>query len=797
MRLWILLVTCLLVGLVLGQDTRLEGTVTNAVTGDPVPFASVSYGKGKGVSASIDGFYALDFPPGKYEITFTAVGYKDSTRTYDLSGIINTLNVALVESKTQLDAVVVSAGRFEQTIGEVAVSLNIIEPELIRNKSVTNIQDALDQTPGVVVVNNDPQIRGSSGYSFGAGSRVQILIDDLPVLSGDVGRPSWSFLPLENVEQVEVIKGASSVLYGSAALSGVINLRTAYPKSEPQTRVSLLGGVRDGPGQEGTKWWDENRPTFSGLDFFHSRRIENMDLVLGGNLFSNTGYIGPEPIPADSIAADPLRLGSGEYEHRIRVNFNLRWKNRKVEGLIYGIGANAMDNRNSSALAWNDVGDGLYRPFPGTVTRTNATIAYVDPFVQYYSNKGAKHSLRTRLFYLNNRNDNEQSNQSTVGTAEYQYQHEFNLLGPTKYTVGLLATATDATSELFAANAVGAGAGENEASNQAGYVQLDRKLFSDRATLTAGVRYEQFRVNEDEESVPVFRAGGTYRLLEATYLRSSWGQGFRFPTIGERFIQTSVGQLNIFPSLDLVPERSWNLEFGVKQGFKIGNFQGYFDAVWFQQEYTDYIEFTFGQWGDPTDADNLFGLGFRSVNTGDATVSGYEFEVAGKGKIGAWEVMVLGGYTHTDPVSTTPDEVYAEPPFASSTFPASTYANTSSNTDDNVLKYRIEDLVRFDLQLNKKKWGFGFSTRYNSHVRNIDLAFISLDESGLFSTGVAQWQAEHTTGDLLFDARVSRKLTDQIKLAFIVDNLTNEVYAIRPLYIEAPRTFTFRLSYQR
>ena len=57
------------------------------------------------------------------------------------------------------------------------------------------------------------------------------------ILSGDIGRPSWSFLPIENLEQVEVIKGASSVLYGSAALSGVINVRTVYPRLEPRTRA--------------------------------------------------------------------------------------------------------------------------------------------------------------------------------------------------------------------------------------------------------------------------------------------------------------------------------------------------------------------------------------------------------------------------------------------------------------------------------------------------------------------------------------------------------------------------------
>ncbi|MCB0783304.1 MAG: TonB-dependent receptor plug domain-containing protein, partial [Flavobacteriales bacterium] len=103
--------------------------------------------------------------------------------------------------------------------------------------------DAMDQVPGVVVIDNDPQIRAGSGFSYGAGSRVMMLVDDMPILSGDIGRPSWTFLPIENLEQVEVIKGASSVMHGSAALSGVINVRTAYPRSEPRTRATVFAGM--------------------------------------------------------------------------------------------------------------------------------------------------------------------------------------------------------------------------------------------------------------------------------------------------------------------------------------------------------------------------------------------------------------------------------------------------------------------------------------------------------------------------------------------------------------------------
>ena len=54
----------------------------------------------------------------------------------------------------------------------------------------------------------------------------------------ETGEINWNTIPLENVEQVEVIKGASSVLYGSSALNGIINIRTARPGLTPKTRFS-------------------------------------------------------------------------------------------------------------------------------------------------------------------------------------------------------------------------------------------------------------------------------------------------------------------------------------------------------------------------------------------------------------------------------------------------------------------------------------------------------------------------------------------------------------------------------
>lgn len=788
------------------QDAALSGRITDKRTGEALIGASVHYALGKGSMTDMDGKYQLALPAGDHTITVTMIGYSTHREPLTVAaGEQRVIDLKLNEASAQLDAVVVSAGKFEQRVGEVTQSMSVLKPDLIRNKNIVNLSDALDQVPGVVIVDEEPQIRAGSGFSYGAGSRIQVLVDDIPILSGDIGRPNWSFLPIESMEQVEVIKGASSVLYGSAALSGVINVRTAYPRSTPRTSVTTFAGLYDSPGHEPAKWWGANNPTFGGANFFHSRQFGRLDLVLGGNLFSDGGYVGPEPIAADSIAVDPYRTGPGGYDHRVRFNTGLRWRSKKVTGLSFGVNTNVMKSRNTSVFIWGDTDQGLFRPRPGTITRTLGTQFYVDPFVVYHAPQGMRHSLRTRYHKQIFDNDNGQGNSNGTMHAEYQAQQRFDIFGETVVTGGLLVRNVMSTAELYRGGTDASG--NNEATNLAGYVQVDKKMLKDRLALSGGVRYEQFTVNQRTASQPVFRAGATYRAHKATYVRASYGQGFRYPTIGERFISTSLGQLRIFPNPDLKPEQSWNIEGGIKQGFKIGNFMGYVDAVVFQQEYDQYVEFTFGQWESwvwTNPLANFYGLGFKSVNTGSARVSGYEIEITGKGNIGNLEIGLLGGWTATTPISTTPDQVYAEPvpgpilpgqttPY--SIIPAPTYRNTSFNTEGDILKFRIRNTFRADVQLTYKRVFGGVSVRYNSHVQNIDKAFIDLDDDGVLPTGVHDWMDTHRTGDTILDVRLGLNFTEQVRAAFIVNNLTNELYSMRPLAIEAPRSMQVQLSY--
>jgi iron complex outermembrane receptor protein len=290
---------------------------------------------------------------------------------------------------------------------------------------------------------------------------------------------------------------------------------------------------------------------------------------------------------------------------------------------------------------------------------------------------------------------------------------------------------------------------------------------------------------------PVFRAGLNWTVYKGGWLRASYGQGFRFPTIAERYIRTGLGSLQIYPNEDLVPEFAESMEVGFKQGLKFGNFQGFADVAVFRQNFTQFIEFTFGQWGNPL-TDPLAGLGFMSVNTGDSRVTGAEGSVAGRWDGDSYDLDLLVGYTFTRPVTLSPDYNYSPNP----NYPA-TYLTTSHDTTRYVLKYRSPHLFRGDAHFSTDTWFIGASVRYQSQLDNFDQAFIQFEEYGFVRWGVADWLEAHPRQPWVADLRLGWNLRPELKVSLVVNNVFNSEYSLRPLNMEPPRLTQLMLTYER
>ncbi len=754
-----------------------KGVVKDKANSETLPGAVIVLDKTKGIAADMDGVFYISTTEGNHTLDCDLVGYKKYSETITVKGNDTiVVNIDLGNGNQLLDEVVISAGKFEQKLSDVTVSMDVIKPSLIENKATQSLDIIMNQVPGVVVSDGQASIRGGSGYSYGAGTRVLMLVDEMPMISADAADIKWNYLPLENLEQVEVIKGAASALFGSSAMNGVINMRTAYAKDKPQTTVSLFGASYDAPRNTGYKWWQGTSQTQTGVNFSHAQKIKNLDIVLGGHMFNDEGY------------------RYLENEKRGRFNMNLRYNFKKIQGLSIGVNTNMMETRGGLFFLWQNA-DSAYVPQGLTIQKYSNQRLNIDPYITYFSKKGGKYSLRSRYYLTNNTNDKDQGSRAELYYNEFQYQKRF------KNNFTMTYGAVYMEQQVIADSLYGRHTGKN----YAGYAQFDYKY--KKLTTSFGIRGEYNRIDTSYTRgylspklnklpfQPVFRAGLNYHLLEYTFLRASFGQGYRFPTIAEKYVSTSVSALQIYPNNNLQPERGWSAEIGIKQGFKISNFKGFLDIAGFWTEYKDMVEFAFDIYGPKTGKfylDRQY-AGFKSQNVGSARINGIDASITGTGKIGRVNATTLIGYTYTNPI----------------------YLNYDSKRDTlgieglKILKYRNRHLFKADLQLDYKKLSVGWSTRYYSFMENIDRRFIQsvlheynepqngINWDAIPSTyilpGLKEYREKHAHGDWVHDARISYQVSKELKASFIVNNVFNAEYSLRPGDIRPPRMFLFQL----
>lgn len=744
------------------QSGIVHGKITSS-SGELLPGATVLADSITGVSSDLNGHFELKLNPGIYSLRVKLISFTEKYIQIELKpGENRELNIILEPSSRELKLVVVSAGKFEQKIEDVTVSIEVLKPHLVEQRATTTMEDAMDYVPGVNIIDGQANIRGGSGWSYGAGSRVQVLVDDLPMLTADAGDAKWSFLPVENLEQVEVIKGASSVLFGSSALNGAINLRTAFPRDTPMTKINFLTGVYDHATVKfDTSEYDLNSPGSirnkqGVLSFLHSRQIGNLDLVAGGNMFIDEGY------------------REGENEQHGRFNLNTRYRFKNIEGLSAGINGNVMMSAGTLFFIWKNDSTGAYQPAPTTLSDYTTYRTNLDPFITYIGKKGSSHKIRTRWFNSKNENNTNQESTGNVYYAEYQFQKRFG--EKATVTAGLVDQENKVKSELYL---------DHSGNQLAAYVQGDVKWKI--LTFSAGARVEQNKIDSIREDWnPVFRGGINAHILKGTYLRASIGQGYRFPSVAERFVRTNVGSLYIYPNPGLNSEKGYSAEVGFRQVLKFGSWIGYFDAAAFQSQYENMMEFIFAQWGKPSDP--LVGFGFSSVNVGKTKIKGFDLSLMAEGKIvGELSATLMLSYTYLDPKQTTYDSAYVAKAGIGQ-------VRGSDSTD--FLKYRFRHMGKADLEFNFRKFSLGGSLRYNSKMENIDYIFLTplFDQISPPGLGIGDYRLQHDRGDLVLDARAGYQLNKNVKATFIVKNVTNYIYMQRPADMQAPRIFFFQLG---
>ena len=779
MRLFLqLLLVCFSAGL-FAQNAVIQGRITDAASNDFLPGVTVRIGN-NGVSSTAEGFYKLQVAAGRHNLQCAYTGYEGTSQWVTVSaGKTITVNISLGSADNLLQQATVTSGKFEKPLGEVTVSMDILKPQLMENVNSTSVDESLTKIPGFTVIDGQASIRGGAGFSYGAGTRVLMLLDDIPALQVDAGLPNWNDYPIENIHQVEILKGAASSLYGTSAMNGIVNIRTKFAGDTPETEAAVFSQVWGDPKDERQKWWGADSseiaiPIETGISLSHRRKMGKLDMAFG----------------AYGLYRDSYNRKTFSRYGRFTPNFRYRVNDRLTIGLnsIFNFG------RSGSFFIWGNETDQAYQPNQGSESESLGRLRFsIDPMVQYFDHSGNKHKFLGRYFYVSNNNSGNQSNDSRMYYGEYQFQRatDFGLVT----TAGVVVNYTTVDASLYSNS-------KYDNQNYAGYVQFDYEVFR-KLNLSGGLRYERniqrspeiIQLDDNvfdtipngitEEGKPVLRLGANYQAGKATYIRASWGQGYRYPTIAEKFIRTQFSPTQfVAPNPSLVSETGWTAEIGVKQGIKIGRWMGFIDLTGFVSEYSNMMEFVLSEElskiivnpGPPPTIG--FQAVFQSQNIGDTRVEGYEASITGQGPVGRGNLAILAGYT------------YVYPRYKN----FGTEENRSSSADYNVLKYRFRSMVKWDSEYSISRFAVGVSVQYNSFMEAIDAIFeIESEES---FAAVKRFREEHNNGFVVLDVRASYKITPQLKINGICGNLLNQAYSYRPALLEGPRNYTLRLDWK-
>ena len=779
----------LLLFIPIGFIAQISGIVREKSTNTPIVGAKITASDGAKAISDFDGKFKLNSQKFPLTIITSMMQFLNDTITVNK---VEEIVIKMGEQTKDLETVVVSAGRRKQAIEEVPVSMEIIRPQLIDNKGITDLEQAVDQTPGVFTMDGQVSIRGGSGFAYGTGSRVLLLWNGMPLLSGYAGDTQWNAIPMEQTAQIEVMKGAASVLYGSGALNGVISLVEKEPGIIPETKVKVQYGIYDNPARNSLKWWSRS-PMNQQIEAYHGQMFKKIGYTLSTTLFNNDGYRG------------------GETEQRGRISGSLFFKPQKMQGLKAGLGYNYQNQKTGNFLIWQSDSLG-YTPSGGTDTsNSESTLTYnighrffIDPYLKYIDKYNNRHNLKARIYSATNNNINnpQQGSGAIIYFSEYQFQKQFG--NGISVTTGISNIYNVVVSKLF---------GDHTSNNLAAYGQYEHKI--GKLDITAGVRLEYFQMDgksgdtdfmlskKDSLTIPfypVFRTGLHYELMKYTHLRASFGQGIRYPAVAERFIQTSVGALNIFSNPNLRPEIGWSAEIGIKQGVKIGTWKGMFDISAFINEYSNMMEFSFIYYNpltqlpynffNPSPEDLQFSsnpnydlndfIGFQAQNAEKASITGLDFSFNSSGKLGNVEIISLIGYTYMNPISLNTDPSY--------TF-------YFSDPTSKMLKYRFKHLAKADVEASYKKISLGFSFRYNSFMKNIDKMFEQpIAGSTYILPGLEEYRKKYNKGVFVIDFRLGYKLNNHFRIGLIANNIFNAEYSSRPGDIQAPRNFMLQLQ---
>jgi vitamin B12 transporter len=454
---------------------------------------------------------------------------------------------------TVLAPVVVTATRIPTQRSALSATVTVLHGEDLRAQGIRMVADALRDVAGINVVKGGSYGSLTSVFARGGESDyVKVLVDGAP-LNEPGGAINLADLTTDNVERIEIVRGPASVVYGTDAVSGVIQVFTRRGRGPLRAEANLRGGsygsveadlAVDGGNEAVSYSLGVSRSTTDGIHPFNSS-YDN--LVMSGAL----------RVTPDARTDLDLALRYGDSEFHVATDFtgaladSNAFQHRDVIAASLDAGrflSDEIEGRVLLAITENDGGfddqpdgPGDTLGFFGSTSLQSVSRRSADARVNWYA-------TATEVV--------------TVG-AEYERERGTSV------------------SEAFSAFGPSADTLDAGRKNLGLYGQLQAAPL-DGLAFTLGARLDD---NSQFGTFFTYRAGATYAWHSGTRVRASLGRAFKEPTFYENFADSPFAQGN--PNLD--PERALSWELGVEQ--ELWSARVMLGATYFRQEFHDLVQF--------------------------------------------------------------------------------------------------------------------------------------------------------------------------------------------------------------
>jgi len=231
-------------------QTSITGSITDKDNGDPLIGANVILkGTTMGAASDVKGIYTIpNVPAGPYVVTANYIGYETVEKeVMVMGGTVNRFDFELVISTIQMETYVVTASRRRERVEDAPAAISVITKQDIRRESNTNLGDYLKTTKGLDFTQSgiDSYNITARGFNSSFSSRLMTLTDGRMANIPSLRLTAYNVIPVsfDDVEQIEIVLGPSSALYGPNAHSGVLNIISSSPLRSQGTSLNIMGGT--------------------------------------------------------------------------------------------------------------------------------------------------------------------------------------------------------------------------------------------------------------------------------------------------------------------------------------------------------------------------------------------------------------------------------------------------------------------------------------------------------------------------------------------------------------------------